>query len=195
VKQPGPTAQLEIVYHSPAAANPDIYPLMVCDALLSGAKPMGMGGGGMGRSSRLYKALVSTQIASSAGSYFGFHKDPHLFTVAASAKPGDDYENDLKRIESALLEEIRKLQEDEIPSEELEKAVRQSRAQFIYASDSVSSQAYMLGFLETVFTADVYSEILDRLAAITPDDVRRVAKTYLVEQNRTVGWFIPNNPE
>ena len=195
VKQPGPTAQLEIVYHSPAAANPDIYPLMVCDALLSGAKPMGMGGGGMGRSSRLYKALVSTQIASSAGSYFGFHKDPHLFTVAASAKPGDDYENDLKRIESALLEEIRKLQEDEIPSEELEKAVRQSRAQFIYASDSVSSQAYMLGFLEMVFTADVYSEILDRLAAITPDDVRRVAKTYLVEQNRTVGWFIPNNPE
>ena len=46
VEHPGSTAQIEIGYHTPSAANPDIYPLMVADALLSGAKPMGFGGGG-----------------------------------------------------------------------------------------------------------------------------------------------------
>ena len=37
-------------------------------------------------------------------------------------------------MEAALFEEIRKLQEDEIPQEELDKAVRQSRAQFVYSA-------------------------------------------------------------
>lgn len=193
VEHPGSTGQLQIVYHAPAASDPDVFPLMVADAILSGAKPMGLGGGGMGRSARLYKALVSTQLAAGAGSYFGFHKDPHLFTLAATAKPGPDYDADLKQIEDALLEEVRKLQEEEIPQAELEKAVRQSRAQFVYASDSVSSQAYILGYLETIFSADLYSEVLDRLAAITPEDVRRVARTYLNPRNSTVGWFIPTD--
>ena len=164
---------------------------MVADALLSGAKPLGFGGAALGRSARLYKALVSTEIAAGAGSYFSLHKDPHLFTLAATARPGEDNEGSLKRIEEALYEEVRKLQDGEISQEELEKAARQSRAQFIYASDSASSQAYLLGFLESIHTADMYNEVLDKLAEVTPEDVQRVARLYLTERNRTVGWFIP----
>lgn len=156
---------------------------------------MGFGGAGMGRSARLYKALVTTEIAASAGSYFSLHKDPHLFSVGAGAHPTDDLEGTLLGMEKALLEEVRKLQEDEIPQEELDKAVRQSRAQFIYSSDSVSSQAYMLGFLESISTADMYDTALQKLAEVTPEEVRRVARTYLTEKNRTVGWFIPTEEE
>lgn len=191
VEHPGSTAQLELVYHTPSAASPDIYPLMVADALLSGAKPMGFGGGGMGRSARLYKALVTTEIAAGAGSYFGLRKDPYLFILAASAKAGDDAEESLAKMEAALLEEIRKLQEDDIPQEELDKAVRQSRAQFVYSSDSVSSQAYMLGYLESIFSANMYDQALDKLAAVTPENVRRVALLYFTKENRTVGVFVP----
>jgi zinc protease len=191
VEHPGSTAQIEIVYHTPSAASPDIYPLMVADALLSGAKPMGFGGGGGGRSARLYKAMVTTEIAASAGSYFGLRKDPYLFVIAASAKSGDEHEESLQKMEAALLEEIRKLQEDNIPAEELAKAVRQSRAQFVYSSDSVSNQAYMLGYLESIFSANMYDEALDKLAAVTPEDVQRVARTYFTKLNKTVGVFVP----
>jgi len=195
VEHPGSTGQILIVYRTPSASHPDIYPLMVADALLSGAKPMGFGGAGMGRSARLYKALVTTEIAASAGSYFSLHKDPHLFSVGAGAHPTEDLEGTLQGMEKALLEEVRKLQEDEIPQEELDKGVRQSRAQFIYSSDSVSSQAYMLGFLESISTADMYDTALQKLAEVTPEEVRRVARTYLTEKNRTVGWFIPTAEE
>ncbi len=191
VEHPGSTAQIEIVYHTPSAGSPDVYPLMVADALLSGAKPMGFGGGGGGRSARMYKAIVTTEIAASAGSYFGLRKDPYLFIMAASAKAGDDHEESIQKMEAALLEEIRKLQEDEIPAEELAKAVRQSRAQFVYSSDSVSNQAYMLGYLESIYSANMYDEALEKLAAVTPDDVRRVARMYLTKNNRTVGIFVP----
>ena len=194
VEHPGTTAQVQVVYHTPSAASPDIYPLMVADALLSGAKPLGMGGGG-GRSARLYKAMVATELAAGAGSYFSLHKDPHLFTLGASAKAGDDHIESLHSMEAALYEEIRKLQEEEIPQEELDKAVRQSRAQFVYSGDSVTNQAYMFGYLESVYSANLYDEALEKLAAVTPADVRRVARTYLTERNRTVGWFIPTEEE
>lgn len=190
VEYPGTTSQVEIVYHTPSAASPDIYPLMVADAILSGAKPMGMGGGA-GRSARMYKAMVTTEIAASAGSYFSLHKDPHLFTFGASAKAGDDHIESLQKMEAAIYEEIRKLQEEEISQEELDKAVRQSRAQFVYSGDSVTNQAYMLGYLESIYSASLYDEALEKLAAVTPSEVQRVAKTYLTKHNRTVGWFIP----
>jgi len=195
VERPGSTSQVLIVYRTPSASHPDIYPLMVADALLSGAKPMGFGGVGLGRSARLYRALVATEIAASAGSYFSLHKDPHLFSIGASARSGDDQEAQLPPMESALVEEIRRLQEEEIPQEELDKAVRQSRAQFIYSGDSVSSQAYMLGFLESINSADMYETALEKIAAVTPEDVQRVARLYLSEKNRTVGWFIPTGEE
>jgi zinc protease len=98
-------------------------------------------------------------------------------------------------MEAALLEEVRKLQEDEIPAEELAKAVRQSRAQFVYSSDSVSNQAYMLGYLESIYSANMYDEALDKLAAVTPEDVRRVAQMYFTRINRTVGVFVPTDEE
>ena len=195
VRKPGPTAQIEIVYHTPSVINPDVYPLMVADALLSGAKPLGFGGAAMGRSARLYRALVSTEIAAGAGSYFALHKDPHVFALSATARPEEDYEAALRRIEDALYEEIRKLQDGEINQAELEKAVRQSRAQFVYGSDSVSSQSYLLGFLETIATANIYDEALEKLAAVTAEDVQRVVGQYLTEHNRTVGWFVPSGEE
>ena len=195
VERPGSTAQVLIVYRTPSASHPDVYPLMVADALLSGAKPMGFGGVGLGRSARLYRALVATEIAASAGSYFSLHKDPHLFSIGASARSGEDQEGTLPNMEAALIEEIRRLQEEEIPQEELDKAVRQSRAQFIYSGDSVSSQAYMLGFLESIHTADMYETALEKIAAVTPEEVRRVARLYLCERNRTVGWFIPTDED
>jgi zinc protease len=49
----------------------------------------------------------------------------------------------------------------------------------------------MFGFLESIHTADMYDEALDRLAAVTPEDVQRVARKYFTADNRTVGWFIP----
>ncbi|MFL5735309.1 MAG: M16 family metallopeptidase [Chloroflexia bacterium] len=195
VERPGSTAQLEIVYHAPSVAHPDVYPLLVLDSLLSGAKPMGFGGAALGRSARLYRAIISTEIAAGAGSYFSLHKDPHVFALSATARPSDDHAGSLQRIEDALYEELRKLRDGEIATEELEKAARQSRAQFIYSSDSVSSQAYLLGFLESIYTADMYDEVLDKLAAVTAEDVQRVARTYLTKENRTVGWFIPTEEE
>jgi zinc protease len=190
VRRPGPTASLQIAYHAPAAQDPDVYPLLIADALLSGAKAMGMGGG-MGRSARLYRALVQTDIAASAGSYFRLTRDPHLFQFSATAKPGAPWEDSLRTIEAAISREIDRLAQEAPPAQELEKAIRQTRAQFVYSAESVTGLGYIFGWLEIVASADLYAQFLDRLAQVTPEDVQRVVRAYLKPDNRTVGWFVP----
>jgi zinc protease len=48
--------------------------------------------------------------------------------------------------------------------------------------------------MEMVDTYQRFSTFLEDLTTVTADDVWRVARTYLVETNRTVGWFVPSGP-
>ncbi|MGH2459537.1 MAG: M16 family metallopeptidase [Chloroflexota bacterium] len=192
VRRPGPTRYFMSVYHAPAADSPDVYPLFILDAVLSGAKPLGLSGGrdtAMGRSSRLYRMLVDTGLCTGAGSSFGLTKDPYLFEISASLRP----DTGLAEVERTIAAEIERIQHDGIRPDELEKAVKQFRAQFTYASEGVTNQAYWLGDLEMVSRYTVLDDFVDRIAAVTAADVLRVAQTYLQPTNRTVGWFEPTS--
>lgn len=186
---PAPTAYLQMVFHVPPARHPDTAALVVADAVLSGAKGMGFGGGGpMGRSSRLYRALVTGGLARSAGSDVDLHLDAHLFTVSATALPGSRPEE----IEGVALNELARLAEIPVPDDELGRAQKQLRAQYQYSQESVTNQAFWLGQMEIVDGYQRVDTLVDELNAVTADDIQRVASTYFTEANRTVGWLIPS---
>lgn len=190
VRKPSPAAYLMMAYRMPGARHPDVSALLVADALLSGAKPMGMGGGSaMGRSSRLYRALVTTGLARSASSGTSLHLDPHLWTLSATALPGIEE----RQIEDAIKEEIERLRTDLADEDEFIKARKQIRAQYVYSRETVTSQAYWLGQMEIIDHAARVDILADELAAVTPDDVRRVARIWLVPDQRVVGWQVPED--
>ena len=89
VRRPGSVPHLQIAFHIPAVSHPDIYPLILLDAVLSGGKSVSWSGGGyMGRSARLYRALVRSEMATNAGSGVRASLDPNLFTVSLTAREG-----------------------------------------------------------------------------------------------------------
>jgi zinc protease len=61
---------------------------------------------------------------------------------------------------------------------------------FAYGSESITNQAFWLGFSEMFSTYDWFVTYLDRLAAVTPEDVQRVAQTYLRPQQRVLGVYL-----
>ena len=190
VRYPAGAPYMEVAYHGPAISDPDAFPVVVLDAILSGGKPMGVfgaRGARMGRSSRLYRALVDGGLASGAGSSFTFTTDPYLFGLDATARPGFT----LEEIERALFAQVEKVQQDRVPREELERAVKQVKAQLVYGGESVTDQCYWLGAMEVIDRHETYLEILERVQKVTAEDVQRVAQKYLTETNRTVGWLIP----
>ncbi len=190
VRRPSPAAYMMMGYRMPAADHADIPALLVADSILSGAKPMGMGGGSaMGRSSRLYRAIVSTGLARGASSSTGLHIDPFLWTFSATALPGIEPE----RIEAAFEEQLEHLRSTPASDEEFVKARKQTRAQYIYSRETVTAQAFLTGQMEIVDHAGRVDSLEDELAAVTPEDVQRVARTWLVPGQRTIGWQLPED--
>lgn len=188
IRRPGPAEYVQIAYLAPDCRSPDFAPMAVLDAVLSGAKALtSLGGTQTNRSARIYKALVETELASSAGSNFMASLDPYLFELAATVRDG----NSANAVEVALLQEVTKIQQDGISAEELAKVSKQVRAQVAYGRESVTNQALSLGMWEVLDSFKRVDTLLDELAAVRTEDVQRVAQTYLTENRRTVGHFIP----
>ena len=191
---PGSAPSIRLCYHTPPVSHPDYIPLVILDALLSGGKAMFAFGQSQARSARLYRALVETQLASAVGSGYHPSLDPYLLTLGATVRD----EVQPAQVEEALLAEIARLRETPVAEDELAVAIRQTQAQFAYNSQSVTSQALTLGFLEIVDVAPQGGHrrihtLIDELRAVTPADVQRVAQTYLHPDNRIVGWYIPGD--
>lgn len=192
VNRPAPNRVVQLAHRAVSASDADVPALVVLDAVLSGGKPMGFGGGAaMGRSSRFYRALVSSGLASSAGTSFSLSIDPYLFAASATLRP----DADAARVEAAIVGELERVAREPVPEDELARAIKQIRAQYTYSQQSVSSKAYLLGSLATVAPERTPESFIDAIVSVTADDVQRVAATYLTESRRTVGWLIPTNPE
>jgi zinc protease len=188
IRRPGPAHYVQIGFLATDCRGADFMPLTVLDAVLSG--PGGLTGGGGGqtnRSARIYRALIETELASSASSYYRPSIDPHLFEFEATARENQPIET----VEQALLHEIEKIQQDGISKDELAKVRKQVRAQFAYANETISNQAMALGMWEVLDSYQRVATLLDELNAVQVADVQRVAQTYLNKRRRTIGYFIP----
>jgi len=185
----GDTAYLTLAYHVPPATHPDYYPLTLLNAALAGGGSLGMfGGGGTNKSSRLYKALVDTELAAGVNGGMAPSADPFLYTIGAVVRNG----RSLAEVEAALDAELARLATEPITQAELDKALKRAKAQFVMAGESITGQAQLLGMAETV-TGDYrwFEPVLDDLAQVTLADIERVRATYLRAGNRVVGWYVP----
>jgi zinc protease len=192
VHRPGPTHYVMLAYHAPEASHADAAPLVVLSSVLGGASsPIAWGGArGLGRSSRLYRALIDGEIATSVSASYELTLDPYLFAFDATLREGVEP----ARAEAALLGEIEKIQRDGVPRDELERTRRQLHAQVVYSLEGVTNQGFALGFMDLVARdAAAWEMFPEALQQVTAEDVQRVAQTYLVERQRTAGWFVPDN--
>ncbi len=188
VRRPGPTDYFHTAYHGPKATDPDFFPVFVLSGVLSGVGGMSFSGGGSpGRSSRLYRALVETELAADVDCSFRPTIDPGTIDVTATIRPGVPIE----KVEQAVFAELQKVASKPVLDEELEKVIKQTRSQFVYATDGVMNLGYWLGQLEVVASYKMYETFLESVSNVTKQDVLRVAAKYLAETNRTVGWFEP----
>jgi zinc protease len=188
VHGPGTTTYVEIAFHAPPAAHEDFFPLVVMDAVLDGGRALGMfRSSSPSRSARLYRALVETDLALEVSTSLLPTIDPYLYSCSATVREGRRAEE----VEAAILRELERLAEEPVHPEELAKAIKQTWAEFVYGSESVTDQAYWLGFAETVVSPQWLDEYLARVEAVTAADIQRVAQTYLTPHNRTIGWFVP----
>ena len=183
-RTPAALGQTRVLSNAELAAralNPpdenDIFPLAVFASMLS-----------QGVTSRLYQSLVETELAVGAEARVDQFRDPGLFNVYATLRPGVEP----ARVEEAILGEIERAGR-EAEAAEVEKAKRQIAARVAYQRDGTFNVASQMSEAEAVADWRFYNDYASRVARVTTDDVRRVVGDYFKEDNRTVGHFIPKN--
>ena len=187
VKGEGDTNYLTLAFHAPHATQADYMPLVALDSVLCGASGLSFfGGGTSNRSSRLSKALVDTGLAADAGGSALPTIDPFLYSIGATVMPG----RTVNDVETAIWGEIERIQRDGVSQAELDKAIKQTRAQVAFSTETVTNQAFWLGFSEIVADHTWFTTFLERLTPVTPDDVQRIARTCLTHENVTVGAYL-----
>lgn len=174
---------LRIGWHVPEALDPDAPALSVLTSLLTG-----------GRTSRLYHRLViEDRSAASVYSSLGpGEKYPQLFQIDATPiSPHTPAE-----VEAAIYEEIARLAEEGPTQRELVRVRNQVEAGNVRRLLSNLGLAFQIAS-STTLTGDWRDtfRLSQRVGEVTADDVRRVASTWLTQENRTVATLRRDEPD
>lgn len=170
---------LLIGYHKPAIGHPDDFVFDVLDSVLS-----------EGVTSRLHHRLVrEKKLAASIGTDSGFPgvRVPNLFIIRAMPLAP----HTTAELEGAIYEEIDRLKTEPVSQKELQKVLNNLDAFLVRSLRSNSGVASQLAYFQTV--AGDWRYVLkarDRIAAVTPADIQRVAAQYLIKSNRTVATLV-----
>jgi zinc protease len=177
---------VQLAFKTPRATDPSTPALHALAVALAGASG-GAQESASGRSSRLYRALVASGLATEVEASAGLNKDPYLFWVEASLLPDGDH----RAVEDRILGELERMAAEPLPADEFARVRKGLLAGNAFPSDTVTGRAFRLGQLLSTGAASSIGDWYDRLAAVTADDIRAAAAATFSERSRTVGWFIP----
>jgi len=162
-----------------AGETTQAYPLQVLAEIL---------GGGAG--SRLHKTLVlDRSLALSAGAHYSPSTiDLTAFGLYATPKPGVSVSD----LEAAIDGELRRLVRDGVESDEVRRAKERMQAASVYARDSLSGPANIIGAgLAIGQSLDEVEAWPDRIGQVTSAEVDAAARAVLVERNSATGVLLP----
>jgi zinc protease len=191
ITREGTTGYVKFGWLAPAVTDPDFFPMLVLDAILTGAKGTNIWSSFRGtppqRKARLYADLVEQGLASSVAGSLLPTAEPFLYNISLTANDGIA----LASLESAAVESIERIRSGGITSDEVARAKRQLRARLVFETDSVTNIAHQIGYFETVAGPGFFDRIGAAVEGVQAAEVADVAARRLSAQARTVGWFQP----
>ena len=179
LRRSGQVAWVALSWRAVEAAHPDTPPLAVLGNALGG-----------GLTSRLYQALVEKSLALSVTVVPWQLRDPGLFSVFAPVRPGVEP----SVVEKTIRDEVARVAASGVTEAETAKARTQIEAEIIFDRDSTDQIAASLSEAIAVAGWEWYVDYPAAVARVVPEDVRRVAATYLQDDALTVGVFVPRAP-
>jgi len=193
VSGPGETSYVQIAYRAPSASNQDFFTMTVLDSLLTGPSSLNMfgAGGTSNKTSRLYRALVEGEISVSCYGGLQATKDPYLYSIFLTVHPLHTPDEVLQAVD----QEIEHVLFTAITQPEIDRAIKQAKALFAYSSENISNQAFWLGYTEMFDHYDWFENYIHHLSQVTTASVLKTAQSYLIPDNRVVGFYTPTKEQ
>ncbi|WP_420806708.1 M16 family metallopeptidase [Hyalangium minutum] len=176
LRRVGETGALISTYHVPEGAHPDFAAIDVLTEVL-GDTPSG----------RLYKALVEPKKAARAFAYNLQLQDPGVLVFRAQLREGQSME----AAREVLVKTVEEAARTPFTAEEVNRAKTSLLKQVELILNDSERSAILLSEWAAIGDWRLFFLHRDRIEAVKPEDVTRVAATYLKTSNRTLGEFIP----
>lgn len=168
--------RIQQAYVTVPGNDPDYYALVILGDILYS-----------GRTSRLYRSLIDTGLATSSGAGPSEGRGPGLFTITATLPPGKTGSKAVEDVESIMNREVMQIAENGVTKEEVERAIRANRVALAGSYRTALSKASALSLYAVYFNdPDRVNTMAERLSKVTEKDVQAVAKKYLIKNNRSV---------
>ena len=172
-------------YRAPAASDPDFVPTMVLASILGGPQSL-TSSSGESRTSRLYRALVERGLAVDVDCTLQATIDPFLLDLTVVLTSGREHQECEDAVDEVMADVIAR----PVSEAELARAKKQITARFVFENDRMTHRAMTLMFASTVFGMDLLGSAVERVNAVTAEDVQRVAAKLLRKEARVMGWYV-----
>lgn len=183
VKAPAELPYIIMGYKVPVLRTAKIkwepYALDVLSGILSG-----------GDSARIPKNLIrGKQVAAQASAGYDLDsRNENLFELDGTPAQG----HNINELEKALRDQVQKLRDNLVSDDELNRVKAQVVAGDVYQRDSLFYQAMLIGSLESVGLGwQVEDQYVDKVKAVTAEQVRDVARKFLIDDHLTVATLDP----
>jgi predicted Zn-dependent peptidase len=169
--------RISIAYKTLPGNTADFYALQVLANVLGG-----------GASSRFTQKLVrGKEMVTNANAFSQEMRGVGGFYITATPR---NFKNE--EVEAAIYDEIALIQKEPIADWELQKAKAGARRAFINSLQSSLGRANAIGQAAVYYNdPNLINTRIDKVTAVTKEDVQRVANKYLVQTNRTVVITVP----
>jgi predicted Zn-dependent peptidase len=145
---------------------------------------------GSGRSSRFYANLLKEQrLFSSIDASISGSMDEGLFIIEGKLQEDISFE----AAEKAIWEELTRLKNEPLSEYELQKIKNKMESSMLFSESSTLDIAISFAYYESLGDADLFNTEIDRLQAITAEDIQRVSNQLFLEEKVMVLRYKPNS--
>ena len=170
-----PVDAIYIAFHGVERLSPDYYTTDLISDLLS-----------RGSSSRLYRSLVKeNQLFSEINAYMMGSIDTNMFVVEGKPLAGVS----LEEAEQHIWKELEKIKSEKVEESELQKVKNKVESTMLFAELSILDKAMNLAFFEMLSQAEDYNQEVAKYAAVTAEDIQRVAKELFSKENSSTLFY------
>jgi zinc protease len=180
---PGTRSHFEVAYRAPAVTDPDYPEFLLVQQVLAGGRGVNFGQNEFGDPVLPQSRLAG--IAEDLVTWYPPQAAPYVFTIAgsidAAASPAD--------LEARLADAVGSLLSRPPTDQELAAARERLLDELVFDVETTEDAAHQLAYFAGLDALDELLALPERLAAVSPADVVRVAGTFLRPHQRTIGWY------
>ncbi len=178
-----PGHQFMIAYRAPAANDPDFPAFLVAQSLLGASSGVNFNQNDWGTPVR--KDSVLHGAAAGITTWYPPSAQKYVFVIGGFAEAGARE----AIVEQEIERRIESLRRRTVSDKRLSIAVNDVLGQLVFDVETTEEAAHQLAYFEGLGALETLLELPDRVAAVTPREVKNVVSRYLLPERRSIAWY------